>query len=206
MSTGRKLFHFSALAFTAFWLVATSRAREPARHCFVPLAKPVLDVTLGPHLTTSGAPSCSTLDGLAEGELLRARIRRSANAPQVRNLACWGYDIATLAGLEGVSNVTADEASAQHPSALLDLTAKFSSTTEPDACWGDYHLVLEPASAVSATALLDPLQAAASGQRWRVVRRISVGPNDARQCAALPPLPDGYCEDTFEVKSIAHAP
>jgi hypothetical protein len=205
MNSGRKVLHFLVLAFTAFWLVATSRARRPARECFVPLAKP-MTVTLGAPTTTSAAPSCGALDGLTEGSVLRARVQRSASAPQVsyEDLGtCWGYGVSELTGPADVSALRANEASPTYPNALFDLEGTFVSSASPTECAGDYRLVLQSARLIPGGSVVDPRRAGA-GQAWRVTRLIRMNPG--RNCPHVPPLPDNYCEDTFEVRSIGHGP
>jgi hypothetical protein len=210
MNVAKKAVHFLTLAFTAFWLVATSQPRKPARDCFVLVPSPAVTVTLGPALskaTDSGLPpSCLMLDGLREGSVLRALLERSSDAPQVSHNdteTCWGYGIKALSGPKILSQLQSAAIATGQPRALFDVEAAFSSAERPKECFGEYRLSLAAAGPIRQGHVINPLHAGIH-QAWRVRRLIRFGAEHT--CKLLPELRDGYCEDTFEVRSIAPAP
>lgn len=203
MSVGKKALHFALLLFTGFWLLATSRPRAPARACFVELQSRALDVTLGARLTVSSdAPSCEGIDGLSEGSKLRVRLTRSTEPPLVTNDGCWGYEATELSGARGVSQAK-PVAPYSGTQALFESEASFVSAPELFACRGDYRLLVEPMTVIAPGKLVDPLRTD-GGKAWRVRRIIRFSPK--LDCALLPSVSDGFCQDEFEVKAAAYAP
>lgn len=199
MHVGKKALHFGLLVFTAFWLIATSAPSKPARDCFVALKRDTIAVTLGaprPPAGPNAAPTCQGLDGLSEGSVLWAKLSRSAKPPEVRPGACWSYDVGQLEGARGLTNLKPlvyDGTSLFEGEALL--------TTEQ--CSGDYRLALTYDGQIPDGTRVDVLHPA-KNHRW-YVRRLIRFPQ-GQECKQLPTLPNGYCEDTFEVKGVAHAP
>jgi hypothetical protein len=203
VNVGKRALHLVLLLFTGFWLLATSRPRAPARACFVELQRRALDITLGARLPVSAeAPSCEGIDGLSEGSMLRVRLTRAGEPPLVTSSGCWSYEATELSGPRGVS-----EAEPVAPyvgtQALFESKASYVSAPELSACRGDYYLLLEAATAIAPGKLVDPLRTD-EGQAWRVRRIIRFGPK--LDCALLPSVSDGSCQDDFAVKSAAYAP
>jgi hypothetical protein len=197
MHVGKKALHFGLLVFTAFWLIATSAPPKPARDCFVPLERDTISVTLGPARPTAGpdaAPSCQSIDGLAEGSVLSVRLSRGAKAPEVRHGACWSYEVTQLEGPRGLTDLK----SLPENSPLFDCEA----TITTEQCSGDYRLNLNYDGPIRDGKPVDVLHPA-KNDRWYVRRLIRVP--EGKQCQQLPTLPNGYCEDTFEVKGVTDA-
>src|SRR5690242_15899894 len=126
----KKLVHLALLGFTAFWLVATSRAPEPTVECFVPMRSRSLELTLGgtvPSCVAGSGPSCRGIDGLANGSRLRVELTRSTKPPEVGrgSSVCWSYQPVTLSGPTGTSGVHGDEPSRMLPTALFKADAAF---------------------------------------------------------------------------------
>jgi hypothetical protein len=203
VNVGKKALHFALLFFTGFWLLATSRPRAPARACFVELQRRTLNITLGARLPVSAeAPSCGGIDGLSEGSTLRVRLTRSTEPPLVTSGGCWGYEATELSGPRGVSQ--AKPVTPYHGTqALFESEASFVSAPELFACRGDYRLLVEPTTVIAPGKLVNPLRSD-GGQAWRLRRIIRFWPKF--DCALLPPLPNGFCQDDFEVKGAAYAP
>lgn len=200
--TGKRFIHFLTLGFTAFWLVATSKPREPADDCFVALTKPRLTLTLGAAVPASAAPSCAGLDGLVAGATLDVALGRSKAPPEKSrgaDVGCWSYQPTELRGANGVSGIVPWPTSG----GLFELDASFLSSAEPVQCYGDYHLRLAPSAHVRAGQKLDPLEPQ-SHEVWVLTRLIRM--NQGQSCSLVPKLPDGYCQDTFTVRSVAGAP
>ncbi len=195
---GNRLIHFLTLGFTAFWLVATSKPNQPAQDCFVALREPRLKITLGAEAPAGRAPSCAGLDGLAAGAALEVTVTRSP-APPMNVRSCWSYQVGELRGPSGVSDPHPWTSSA----GLFELDASFRSSAAPEQCSGDYHLLLAPVTPVPDKAKANPLRAG-RGESWKVTRSIRVAHGQA--CNLLPTLPSGYCEDSFEVRSVVGAP
>jgi hypothetical protein len=203
MSVGKKALHFALLLFTGFWLLATSQPRAPARACFVDLEPRSLDITLGARLPVSAeAPSCGGIDGLSEGSTLRVRLTRSTEPPRVTNDGCWGYEATELGGPRGVSQAK-PVAPYVGTQALFESEASFVSAPELAACRGDYRLLVEPTTVIPPGKVADPLRTD-DGKAWRVRRSIRFGPK--LDCALLPAVSDGFCQDELEVKGVAFAP
>jgi hypothetical protein len=199
---GKQLIHFLTLGFTAFWLIATSKPREPARDCFVALRQPQQSVSLGAALASGAVPSCAGLDGLGPGMTLAVRLTRSTEPPREDSTVergCWSYQANELHGPSGVTELKPWTTS----SALLELDATFVSGTEPTQCYGDYHLRLAPETPVRAGGQVDLSQAGKS-EHWRVTRLIRM--NQGQSCGLVAHLPEGYCQDVFEVRSVTDAP
>lgn len=206
MSVGKKALHFAFLLFTAFWLLATSQPRAPARACFVDLEPRALDITLGPRLLASAdaAPSCEEIDGLSEGSTLRVRLTRSTEEPPlVTSDGCWGYEAIELSGARGVSRAE-PVTPYLGTQALFETKASYVSAPELSACRGDYHLLVEATTVIAPGKLVDPLRSDDSGA-WRVRRIIRFSPK--LECALLPAVSgDGSCQDDFLLKDAAYAP
>jgi hypothetical protein len=200
----KRFIHFLTLGFTAFWLVATSKPAEPADDCFVALSKPRLTIALGASVPVSAAPSCAGLDGLVAGGTLDVALGRSKEPPDkdrgaADEAACWSYQPSDLRGVNGVSALAPFRTSG----GLFELDARFVSSAEPAGCYGDYHLRLAPSAPLRASRQVDPLHPK-SHEVWLLTRLIRM--NQGQACGLVPPLPHGYCQDTFTVRSMGHAP
>jgi hypothetical protein len=203
VNVGKTALHFALLLFTAFWLLATSRPRAPARACFVDLQRRALDITLGARLPISAeAPSCEGIDGLSEGSTLRVSLTRAGEPPLVTSNGCWSYEATELSGPHGVSE-SEPVAPYVGTQALFESKASFVSAPELSACRGEHHLLVEAMTVIAPGKLVDPLRTD-GGQDWRVRRIIRFSPK--LDCALLPSVSDGSCQDDFAVKEAAYAP
>lgn len=202
MTVAKRLAHGGVLAFTAFWLIATSRPQEPAVECFVPLRSRSLEVTLGARLPPGpgAAPSCREIDGLKEGSVSRVELTRTVKPPEVGGGSdvCWSYAPAKLSGPAGVSGVHADEPHRFQPTTFFEARGAFERPG-PE-CAGDFRLSFYADAPFRVGMRADPLRAGV-GERWLVRRLVSVEPGGP--CSFK--FPDNYCEDTFEVSRVAPA-
>ena len=199
MHVGKKALHFGLLVFTAFWLIATSAPKKPARDCFVPLKRDTIAVTLGaarPPAGVSPAPSCQGIDGLGEGSVLRARLSRGATPPEVKHGACWSYNIERLEGPSGLSYV---KSFSYEGSALFEVEAVLKN----GQCMAQYRLALSYDGHISDGKPVNVI-VPAKNDAWYVRRRVSLHPGE--MCRELPKLPNDYCEDVFEVRGVTYAP
>jgi hypothetical protein len=200
--TGKRVLHGGLLAFTAFWLVATSRPQETVKECFVPLHGRALAVTLGAPLPPEpgAGPSCREIDGLKEGSVLRVTLTRSGTPPQVGggNEVCWSYDPKALSGPVGTSAVQGEEPSRQDPTTLFEARGPFARPG-PE-CAGTFLMNLMTAGPFRAGMRADPFRAGPR-EPWRLRRLVSVTPGGP--CSFT--FRESHCVDTFEVKTIAPA-
>lgn len=201
MRVGKKALHFALLLFTAFWLVATSRPRQEARPCFVELQRHALVVALGEPRAAAAptAPSCQGVDGLAAGSQLQVRVGRAGAPPRVEGNACWRYDVSELTGPRGLQNLQSAPLGATVDTPFFDAEGQFSI----ERCTADYRirLVLDhPIREGNKVDVLHPTK----DETWRIRRLIRV--QQHHECPLLVDLPNGYCQDDFEVRSVTHAP
>jgi hypothetical protein len=191
--------HMAALAFGAFWLVATSAPTGPARECFTGIGNPTtLRVVLGtPPTVDSGTstsePSCQGLDGLIPGSTL---VFTLSQGPRPEGLqACWGYQTQAIQGTTDVTLSTAQTDRAVEGLTVAD--GEFSSSTA-QSCRGGWELTLRPNELPESTAI-SPLDA--SPTTWHVERSIDV--EQAQFCdGAFTQTGTIGCQDYFPVASI----
>lgn len=200
MTLARKLLQAATLAFTGFWLLATSRAAVPARDCFVPLKGRELVVTLGRMRPPSDPKlaNCTALDGLREGAELRVALSRSGPRPALRENpeeACWGYDTEALSGPDGLTDLHSVPAQGRQGRVLFEAEGKLANAASAPQCRGSLRFSMAPAAPVPQGRLIDPLRA--GPEPW-LVRRILYA-NEGSGC----PVP--YCDDAFEVRSVTVA-
>ena len=199
MTVAKKLLQGATLAFTGFWLLATSRASVPARDCFVPFTSRDLVVSLGKtRPAAADVVSCAALDGLKEGAVVRVELGRSGPRPELRDNpeeACWGYDTKSLSGPEGLSEVASVVPRSRADRVLFEAEAKLANAASAPQCRASFRISMSPAHTVPHGKLLDPLRAGA--ELW-VLRRV-LQTSDATGC------PVAHCEDVFEVRSVTLA-
>jgi hypothetical protein len=200
MTLAKKFLQGATLAFTGFWLLATSRAAVPARDCFIPFKERELVVTLGPMRPPADPKlsNCAELDGLREGAVVRVTLSRSGPRPELRETpeeACWGYDTKALSGPDGLSEVHSVPPQGRARRVLFEAEAKLANAASAPQCRGSLRFTMAPAAAVPPGRLLDPLRA--GPEPW-LLRRI-LHTSDGTRC----PVP--YCDDTFEVRSVTLA-
>jgi hypothetical protein len=200
----KKFFQTATLAFTGFWLLATSRAAVPVRDCFVGPPERQLLVTLGPVKAPADSklPSCAGLDGLREGAVIHAALQQSAKRPELRRAPgemCWGYETKLVRGPTRLSEQRSVLAEDREPRSLFEVQGRFSPA-EP--CPSYYRLALSPLSPIPRGARVEPLRA--GSEPWVVRRFISTDP--AAGCLPVADDPVQACEDSFEVRSVTLAP
>ncbi|HET9952856.1 MAG TPA: hypothetical protein VFQ61_00050 [Polyangiaceae bacterium] len=209
MALVKRTAHVLTLGFTAFWLVATSRAPGPVHPCFVPLEAKKVRIALGAAMPASpgAAPSCQGLDDLREGAVIGVGLipssDRTARVRVDQDDACLGYDVTELTGPVGLSQPHSGDPRYPVPRALFESRAHFSSASSAPRCAGEYHISVAPVNPLPRNALVDPLDA---GHRepWQLRRVIRV--DTTRVCALSPALPPGDCQDIFEVRSLELGP
>jgi hypothetical protein len=204
MTFGKRVLHGGMLAFTAFWLVATSRPQQPVVECFAPLTSRSVKVTLGAVVPPApgAGPSCHGADGLAAGAVLRAELTRGATPISVSDghQVCWSYEVKKLDGPKAFSNLESREPNKGEPTAYFEAWGRFDGPGTPCVC--QYRLVTRLDTPFRHGLRADPKRAGPA-EPWRVRRVINQWPGQS--CTFTPPMTGESCEDTFEVKSIADA-
>jgi hypothetical protein len=204
MTVGKRVLHGGLLAFTAFWLVATSRAPSPVVECFAPLTSRSVKVTLGAVVppAAGAGPTCHGADGLREGSVLRAELTRSATPISVPDgsQVCWSYEVKRLDVPKGFSALESREPNKAQPTAYFEAWGRFDGPGTPCVC--QYRLVARLETPFRHGLRADPKRAGPA-EPWRVRRAITQWPGQS--CTFTPPMTGEWCEDTFEVRSIADA-
>ena len=203
----RRLLHAAALAFTAWWLIATSAPRGPARDCFTGIGDPTrLRVKIGAEEAPpdGGSPlaSCGGLDGLGPAAALTFDLRHAAR-PDVASNGCFGYETTAITG---ATDVTLDTASTGRIALQQQLTTGLGNFTSSKrvSCRGSWWITLRPQAAPPQGQLISPLNAGV-GQRWLVERGMVIA--QAQFCdGAFTDAGEIQCLDTFVVDGIVEEP
>ena len=193
--------HAAALAFGAFWLVATSAEGVPAKDCFTGIGNPTtVHVVLGAPQpaavgTSKGTPSCHGIDGLAPGTALTLSLSQGPRPTVVEG--CWGYETAAIQGPTGVT------LSRPFSGQAFDFTGAVGAYASPSAesCRGSWTLSI--ATPLVPDEVVSPLDAGPT-QPWFVTRSIDI--EKAQSCdGAFTTSGPVECEDSFPVTSITQA-
>ena len=169
--------HAAALAFCAFWLVATSAATGPARQCFTGLANPTkISVYLGTPAADQatsqvGAPSCGGIDGLVPGATLIFSLNQGPRPQNVNSTVCWSYDTQAIDGVSGLQLTPMNRSYAQ---GLTEAVGTFTSPTM-SGCEGSWQLELGPDMITD-----QPISLTSNG--WVLKRTMDI--SDAQACGA----------------------
>ncbi len=142
--------------------------------------------------------SCAGLDGLRQGALVRVELGRSGPRPELRDNpeeACWGYDVKSLSGPDGLSDVQSVLPQSRMDRVLFEAEAKLANAAAAPQCRASFRISMSPAHTVPPGKLLDPLRA--GSEPW-VLRRV-LQTSDATGC------PVAHCEDVFDVGSVTLA-
>jgi hypothetical protein len=223
--SSKRALHAGALAFTAFWLIATTAEPEPPRpaeDCFTGIAdKARLQVVLGtarpgsaappasdagtrgadagPDDARTSPPSCAGIDGLQAGAVLSLDLDHGAR-PEVQGRSCWGYEVTRFSGGTFLSNTESQPSSA----GFAGVTGSFESgAPEASGCRGRWALELHPAEELPAGHLFSPFDAGGS-EEWIVTRTTYL--EQAQFCPGVAALGAAPCSDDFVVTRITELP